>query len=44
MSNDPITSLLKESRTFAPPAQFAQQARIGTREASGARGAWRVPS
>jgi acetyl-CoA synthetase len=33
MSNDSITSLLKEHRKFDPPAEFAQRARISTREA-----------
>ncbi|APR84190.1 Acetyl-coenzyme A synthetase [Minicystis rosea] len=33
MSNEAITSLLKESRRFDPPAEFAAKARIGSREA-----------
>jgi acetyl-CoA synthetase len=33
MSNDAITSLLKESRKFEPPAEFARSARISSREA-----------
>jgi len=33
MSHDAITSLLKESRKFEPPAEFARKARISSREA-----------
>ncbi|MDI1448943.1 acetate--CoA ligase [Polyangium sp. 6x1] len=33
MSNEAITSLLKETRRFEPPAEFAARARIKTREA-----------
>jgi acetyl-CoA synthetase len=33
MSQDAITSLLKENRRFEPPAEFARRARIGSREA-----------
>ncbi|MFT3774091.1 MAG: acetate--CoA ligase [Minicystis sp.] len=33
MSHEAITSLLKESRRFDPPADFAAKARIGSREA-----------
>ena len=32
MSTDAITSLLKETRRFEPPAEFAKRARIATRE------------
>ncbi|MCK6588631.1 MAG: acetate--CoA ligase [Polyangiaceae bacterium] len=32
MSTDAISSLLKETRTFEPPASFAKQARISSRE------------
>jgi acetyl-CoA synthetase len=33
MSDDAIQSLLKETRTFEPPAEFARRARISSREA-----------
>jgi acetyl-CoA synthetase len=33
MSNETITSLLKETRKFEPPAEFARRARITSREA-----------
>jgi acetyl-CoA synthetase len=33
MSHDAITSLLRESRRFEPPAEFARSARISSREA-----------
>ncbi|MDI3287092.1 acetate--CoA ligase [Polyangium sp. 15x6] len=33
MSKEPIESLLKETRRFDPPAEFAARARIGSREA-----------
>jgi acetyl-CoA synthetase len=33
MSDDAIQSLLKETRRFEPPAEFARRARIGSREA-----------
>jgi acetyl-CoA synthetase len=32
MSQETITSLLKETRRFEPPAEFARRARIGSRE------------
>ena len=33
MSHDAISSLLRETRRFEPPAEFARRARIGSREA-----------
>ncbi|KYF96605.1 acetyl-coenzyme A synthetase [Sorangium cellulosum] len=33
MSQDAITSLLKETRRFEPPAEFSRRARVGAREA-----------
>jgi acetyl-CoA synthetase len=33
MSHEPITTHLKETRRFEPPAEFAKTARIGSREA-----------
>ncbi|HTN82596.1 MAG TPA: acetyl-coenzyme A synthetase N-terminal domain-containing protein, partial [Sorangium sp.] len=33
MSQDAITSLLKETRRFEPPAEFSRRARVGAPEA-----------